>query len=292
MDNIISSKLLDLKTQDEIVEFLLDSFPYIHERSREISNEPSVNISKFDVKKTVMSKNGDIYNDFVKKPAKNELYCINACNVCNRMNIIYITNTGDDVCTDCGAAEKTSEHEADYKEDKEMDKTIIYPYKRENHFNEWINQFQAKEVTTVPQKIIEDLRIELKKQKITKQSDITHKKIKELLKKLSYNKYYEHIPYITTILHGSKPPVMSKELEDKLRNMFYAIQKPFDKFCPGDRVNFLSYSYVLYKFCELLGEDEYLQFFPLLKSREKLYKHDQTWKLITSELRWEYISTI
>jgi hypothetical protein len=208
------------------------------------------------------------------------------------MNIIYGTTSGDDVCTDCGAAEQTGDYEVDYKEDKEMDKTIIYPYKRENHFNEWINQFQAKEVTTVPQKIIDDLRIELKKQKIIKQADITHKKIKELLKKLSYNKYYEHIPYITTILHGSRPPVMSKELEDKLRNMFYAIQKPFDKFCPGDRVNFLSYSYVLYKFCELLGEDEYLQFFPLLKSREKLYRHDQTWKLITAELRWEYIATI
>lgn len=291
MDNIISSKLQDLKSQDEIIEFLLDSFPHIRERSCDMVENSHV-LSKFEVKKTVMSKNGDIYNDFIKKPVKSDRYFIKLCNLCNSMNVIYGTTTGDDVCTDCGAADRSTEYEMDYKEDKDMDKTIVYPYKRENHFNEWINQFQAKEVTTVPQKIIEDLRIELKKQKIVKAVDITQKKIKELLKKLSYNKYYEHIPYITTILHGSKPPVMSRELEEKLRNMFYAIQKPFDKFCPGDRVNFLSYSYVLYKFCELLGEDEYLQFFPLLKSREKLYKHDQTWKLITSELKWEYISTI
>lgn len=289
MDNIISSKLNELKNQDEIVDFLLQSFHHIHERSIDVT-ESSETFSKFDVKKTTLNRNGDIYKDYVNKPVKN--FIIQGCSVCNSMNIIFGTTSGDDVCIDCGNAERTYEFEIDYKEDKDMDKTIVYPYKRENHFNEWINQFQAKEVTNVPQKIIDDIKVELKKQKISKREDITHKKIKELLKKLSYNKYYEHIPYITTSLHGSKPPVMSRELEEKLRNMFYAIQKPFDTFCPGDRVNFLSYSYVLYKFCELLGEDDYLQFFPLLKSREKLYKHDQMWKLITAELRWEYIPTI
>ena len=59
-----------------------------------------------------------------------------------------------------------------------------------------------------------------------------------------------------------------------------------------NRKNFLSYSYVLYKFCELLGEDEYLQYFPLLKSKEKLYQQDVIWKKICSDLQWEYIPTI
>jgi hypothetical protein len=49
---------------------------------------------------------------------------------------------------------------------------------------------------------------------------------------------------------------------------------------------------VLYKFCELLGEDQYLQCFPLLKSKEKLYQQDSIWKLICSDLRWEFIPTI
>jgi len=42
----------------------------------------------------------------------------------------------------------------------------------------------------------------------------------------------------------------------------------------------LSYSYVLYKFCELLSEDKYLKYFPLLKSKEKLYQQDVIWKKI------------
>jgi len=53
----------------------------------------------------------------------------------------------------------------------------------------------------------------------------------------------------------------------------------------------LSYSYVLYKFCELLGEDQYLPCFPLLKSKDKLYRHDVIWKKITTDLGWEFFGT-
>jgi hypothetical protein len=74
--------------------------------------------------------------------------------------------------------------------------------------------------------------------------------------------------------------------------MFNQVQAPFERHCPADRKNFLSYSYVLYKFCELLSEDEYLPCFPLLKSKEKLYKQDQIWKNICSDLKWEYIPTV
>lgn len=55
--------------------------------------------------------------------------------------------------------------------------------------------------------------------------------------------------------------------------------------CPARR-------YTLYKLCELLGEDKYLQFFPLLKSNEKLYKQDQIWKKICQDLRWEFIPSV
>ena len=57
------------------------------------------------------------------------------------------------------------------------------------------------------------------------------------------------------------------ELEERLRIMFKDIQRPFDNNCPKERKNFLSYSYVLYKFCELLSEDSYLQYFPFSNLR-------------------------
>ncbi len=291
MENEFNTTLNNLSSYKEKIDYMLDCIPTLREYLDD-QMEDTVTVSMFNIKKTTLSKKGDVYKKFKKMDHATDNTFIQTCSSCGCSNIYYCSSSGDDVCTDCGLAVQSHVYDIDYKEERDMDKTIVYSYKRENHFNEWINQFQAKEMTTVPQTLINDLKVELKKQKITKQSDITHKKIKELLKKLGYNKYYEHIPYITTILHGIKPPVMSNELETKLRSMFHMIQKPFDNSCPNERTNFLSYSYVLYKFCELLGEDEYLQFFPLLKSREKLYKHDQIWKLITAELKWEYIPTI
>jgi hypothetical protein len=70
--------------------------------------------------------------------------------------------------------------------------------------------------------------------------------------------------------------------------MFNKIQDPFTNHCPKDRKNFLSYSYTLYKFFELLDKHEYLIYFPLLKSREKLFEQEKIWMLICKDLGWEF----
>ena len=73
-------------------------------------------------------------------------------------------------------------------------------------------------------------------------------------------------------------------VENKLRNMFKEIQEPFIETCPKDIKNFLSYSYVLHKMCQLLSLDEFLTCFPLLKSREKLKEQDIIWEKICNQL--------
>ena len=74
--------------------------------------------------------------------------------------------------------------------------------------------------------------------------------------------------------------------------MFREIQYPFMKHCPKKRVNFLSYAYVLHKFVELLGLDEFKNCFPLLKDRDKLHQTDMIWKNICKKLGWEFIKSI
>ena len=123
-------------------------------------------------------------------------------------------------------------------------------------------------------------------------ADLTLQKIRDYLKKLKLNKYYEHVPHIINRLNGLPPPIMNRETEEKLRIMFKEIQGPFMKVCPKGRKNFLSYSYVLHKFVELLSMDEFLPCFPLLKSREKLQQQDKIWSKICSTLMWEYIPSI
>jgi hypothetical protein len=170
--------------------------------------------------------------------------------------------------------------------------TSHFSYKRINHFREWCNQVQGKESTDIPDEIFEKILTEIKKEKIIDAKTITYTKMRDILKRLRINKYYEHINYIINRINGIPTPQFSQELEDKLCNMFRNIQAPFLKHCPKDRKNFLSYSYVLYKFFQILGLNEYLKYFPLLKSREKLYVQDQIWKKICIELNYEIIPSL
>ncbi len=157
--------------------------------------------------------------------------------------------------------------------------------------NAGLAKFQAKEAVLIPPEIIDKVLSEIKKNRIERQ-DVEDSKVKAILKKLKLSKYYEHSVIITNIINGKPPQYMDADLEEKLRNMFRQTQAPFEKHKPKDRLNFLSYSYCLYKFCELLEEDKYLKCFPLLKSRQKLHQQDCIWKKICEELGWQYIPSL
>ena len=148
---------------------------------------------------------------------------------------------------------------------------------------------QAKENTEIPQEVIDALKQEFRKAKATTRCEIKPARVRAYLKKIGLNRYYEHVHSICNLLSGMPAPTLPSELEERLKSMFQEIQDPFDRACPKNRKNFLSYSYVLYKLCELLGEDTYLPYFPLLKSSEKLFQQDCIWKAICKDLGWEYI---
>jgi Poxvirus Late Transcription Factor VLTF3 like len=290
MERRIHERIHELSGDPEAMyEYMMQCIPHI----REYTTERPGGVQRKDIFDAYMS---DVENTTMidtKKTVPTVTKEDTFCPTCNTWyTLVFEPETSEMVCTSCGAVQYVQSSKCNFKEEQETQvRNIVYSYKRDNHFNEWIAQFQAKEMTSIPPDVIEKLRTEFKKQKITDSTDITHRKVRGLLKKLGLNKYYEHAPYITTILNGVKPPTMPQALEERLRLMFYQIQKPFEKHCPSDRKNFLSYSYTLYKFCELLGEDEYLPCFPLLKSKEKLHRQDDIWKLICQDLAWEYIPT-
>jgi ribosomal protein S27E len=299
--NSLIRKHPDKKThyEEEMSHYIIKCMPYMNEYADEDRETETSTDNVFNVKETTGLARGSLYTDYLIEvenqslPRKMQGPRLDRCHTCEVSNIIHCHEASDLVCDKCGVVIATLiSDELSYKEEQETSKIINYSYKRENHFNEWLSQFQAQESTTIPDEVIEQLKVELKKMKIKKVSEITHAKVRGLLKKLKYNKYYEHTPYITNMLYGIKPPKMPQSLEERLRMMFTQIQKPFDDNCPKDRKNFLSYSYVLYKFVELLSEDEYLQYFPLLKSKEKLYQQDVIWKKICHDLRWQFIPTV
>jgi hypothetical protein len=258
---------------------------------KEVFNENVINNNDKELDNNnniVLKYLSNINPDFLD--INNFVYQTDICQFCHKGELIPIEEDGIMICNTCSRSipylienEKPS-----YKEPPK--EVCFYAYKRINHFKEILAQFQGKETTQIPLDVIENIKLQIKKERITI-DQITNIKTKEILKKLGYNKYYEHIPFIKDKL-GIKPPIMSPELEDTLYNLFAELQSPYSKFCPDDRVNFLNYYYTAYKLCELLGERSYLEDFPMLKDPEKRMEQDFIWKKICKELDWEFILTI
>ena len=167
-----------------------------------------------------------------------------------------------------------------------------FAYKRTNHLNEILNQIQAKESTDIPDEVLDAVREEIRKERIKDLTELANKKIRYYLRKLNLNKYYEHIAHIINRLNGLPPPIITKDIEDKIRIMFSAVNSAWGEIPKKPKKNFLNYNYVLYKFVELLDRDEYKVLFPLLKSRDKIVSHDVVWKEICEKLGWEFLRTI
>lgn len=233
-------------------------------------------------KEELTEKYYDILNlNYISKRTENVL---EVCPDCNK----ELTKGKESflVCTDCGHVDREIVIDGyNFEERCQINQIFVFNYKRINYFIEWLTQIQANEITDIPEELIENLKIELYKRNIKDTSKLTILKLKNILKETNNSKYYEHIPLLITKLCNSKQLTIPQPVCEELKKMFIMIQEPFEKF-KGDRKNFLSYPYILYKFCEILDIPEYLSNFSLLK-REKLLKTDIIWKKIVTQLRVE-----
>ena len=274
---------------------------YFNDNDNKDENDILTTILNNNDNKIVKNINKDIiYDKFMKLIDKNYINTTNdsknknyfdKCIKCS-IEMLLNNNSGQLTCPNCGYIENiiVDSDKPSFKEPpKEM---TSFCYNRINHLIEFLAQFQAKETTDIPETVYNDIIVEIKKERIKNMSLITPDKMRIILKKIKKNDYYEHIPYIINQLNGLPPPVIAPEIEEIIRGMFKAIQIPFEKYCPVERKNFLSYNYVMYKFFELLELDEYLACFQLLKSRTKLHQQDQIWKNICKDLNWEYINSL
>ena len=313
----INKEIKELKQEKK--KYLLNNIKYIFEyfeQKQQISNEDNL-----------INQNTNVLNTFFKIKAttddagslSNEKYSQSKisyskywANVSNEIQNIHLYNISTDVCHICKNGEMVALDEEGimicnneqcgkfipYIVDnskpmnKEPPNEVSYTaYIRLNHFKEILSQFQAKETTQIPEEVIENIRARIKKERITEISSINYDKMREILRKLNYNKYFEHIQYINSIF-GIKPPVMNEELHETLCVLFIEIQKPWAVHCPPNRTNFFNYTYTLYQLCVLLDQTQYLPYIPMMKDREKQLEQDMIWKKVCNDLDWEYFATV
>lgn len=309
----LEQEIEKLETNEDEMSYLLDTadilFKYYDSSSKDKDkqikkNNVPTDLQDFFVKIKQTKKSNDdndndkynLFNKYMKITSGTELkkksyIQIKMCDRCKIEKTLHLQD-GFLTCMSCGDSEpiQMDSDKPNFKDQNIEIKTN--GYKRMNHFSELLNQCQGKESTDIHpdifSKIINELNIMNKKDL----SKLDNKIMRIILKNLGLNSYYEHIPYIINQLNGIPPPTMSRELEEKVRSMVKEVQEPWVAGKKSTRKNFLNNNYVFHKIFELLEEDDFLQYFPYLKSRDKLQEHDDEWKKICEHNRWQFIPSL
>jgi hypothetical protein len=312
--NTIRNEIKELQIKKK--RYLLENSKYIfnyYEEKQKISNGKNTknidSINQFFKIKAKSEESSDINSDKYRsskkiyqeywKNVEGEIthlqeYVLqtDTCLICNQGELIPQEEEGILICNniECG---KFILHIVDNQKpvNKEMPNEVSYTaYIRLNHFKEILSQFQAKETTKIPDEVIDAVRKRIQKER-KNISEINYKEMRNILSILGYNKYFEHIQYINSML-GIQPPVMDDELIETLCILFIEIQQPWALFCPITRTNFFNYTYILCQLCILLDQRQYLPYIPMMKDRIKQLEQDMIWKKVCEYLDWEYFPTV
>ena len=315
--NELSKQIKNLKTQRK--KYYLDNSKYIfdfYEKKKEISSSTTMEkpqnaaLNSFFKIKAVNSESSDLSNDKYNQSKlsykkywhninkdvgtiQDYLIVSDICESCNDGELIPQDDEGILICNNkmCGQF-ITYIIDSSKPNNKDPPNEVSYTaYIRLNHFKEILSQFQAKESTQIPETVITAIKARIKKERITDMKEINYDKMREILRKLGLNKYFEHIQYINS-LFGIKPPIMNEELHETLCVLFIEIQKPWAVHCPPNRTNFFNYTYTLYQLCVLLDQTQYLPYIPMMKDREKQLEQDMIWKKVSNDLDWQYFPTV
>lgn len=287
----------ELEYYDNTMDILLDYYNCNEKNKQQDNNIININDifkKKENVNLSDKSKLYDKYMKVVHNVNTRKIKNFHIAKICNRCKIEKTLQSTDGylICTMCGESELILlENDKPNFKDPIIESKIC-AYKRTNHLSEILNQFQAKESTEIDQNIYNRIKNELTIQRIYDYKVLDHKLMKKILKKLNLNKYYEHTHHIINNLNGLPPPTMTREQEENIKRMFKDIQKPFSIYRPKKRKNFLNYNYIIHKICELLEYDEFLPYFPLLKSRSNLEEQDIVWEKICIYNNYEFIRSI
>jgi hypothetical protein len=266
-----------------------------------LSQDISGNISSEPIQKVIHEKGKlrDQYLTLIDSSYacnKVKLSPIKTCEQCKE-ELTLIQSEGMFLCQICGNATYVIiESEIPSHKDTINEKRK-YPYNPINHLIEKLNQYQAKQTTKIPQEIYNIIKKELKKIMVDI-NDVTPEIIQDILKKYKRDIYYEHHYLIFSHITNTPPPSLTREDEDDIKKMFKMTEKPFKLYKPKVRDNYLNYSYVLHKLFLIkskIDSNENMvinaRYFKLLKSRDKLKKQDNTWKMICKYNNWPFQSS-
>lgn len=289
----MQKEIEEIESGKRLRDFNVKAEPYIHEFQKQQFCRPPDNSS---LQPRGMSEESSAvineYNVNIEGGVpKFDIQCQDMCQSCKEPLQLYQAFSVL-ICPACGQCKDFLDATASLLAYSDDYQHCSFSYKRINHFSEWLASIQAKENLDVPESVLSMIMQQLHDMRITNNEDVTVHKVREILKTLKLRKYYEHVQLITCKITGRAPPRMTPEMEEKIKVCFLAASSAFQRHCPPDRKNMISYQLVLLKLCELLGYHDFVPYFMLLKGKDKLSRMDSIWEKICEDLDWTYIPSV
>lgn len=218
------------------------------------------------------------------------------CEFCKKPAVIFTPRTASYSCTACGLVNTRTFFNMDNIGfvDKDQYTKVTLPYDPLSHFKEFLSRLQATERTQIPPVVIESVKKRCRMNRVDYANDpssLTYLKCRTYLQQEGYANRFENICSIIYEITGVRPVTLSDVQIRHLTSMFIEVTKSYSK-VKKERRNLLSYSYQVYKYCQLLGIDQALPFLPLFKDDVNLSRADKLWKELCQILGYEYIETV
>lgn len=202
------------------------------------------------------------------------------CGHCGSTSIVSNWTDAEETCSSCGLVLEEFFPEAPPMADCCNQSNYLRKY----HVSERLKQYCLDD-TDVPDSVVESVRGRMRGKEWTKDN------IRQVLRALKLQKYIEKYLQIKARCTGDRPPTMSAEIMDRVQEMFLQVELPFAMFKPASRTNMLNYNYVFSQLFILLDMPQYLPYFPLLKSKQKLAELDAIWAKICEYNDWDFWPT-
>lgn len=217
------------------------------------------------------------------------------CQFCEVLLIADKSN-GFDFCPVCGNVTDLLPGDIEYKTSVKE-----YPYRRINNFINHLRLLQCKKSVDISTKDFKVIRL------YTEVFGLDNAlKYLSAIKGHNFKKYKTNINFISHILLGSSVPMFDRATEGKMIDMFKQLEEAlgaptlssgvrarkgenvFQRHCQNRR-NFLSYNYILYKFCQILGvNDDIKNKIKLLKSQKKLKELEHIFENVCKQTEWKF----
>jgi len=128
-----------------------------------------------------------------------------------------------------------------------------FPYNRSKHWYNWMERLKGLESAEIHQQDVDRVH----KLLIKRKWKITYMNVRKCLKSLGLSKHFMNVCKYIKLITGQPAVMISPKLDDKLSDMFKAVDRSFDEYKGIEsRSNITCYVYLLKYFCYCINTEE------------------------------------